>query len=275
LIAYINGCFSEEPKISSFDHSFLYGDGCFETLRAYNGKIFEVEEHIKRLKNACSILKINLPSIDYEEIFYELLSLNSHQDAMLRMTVSRGEGPRGIDPELCQKPNVVVISEEFFSYPDEWYEDGIDTVILDIKKTPKDVLPSIKSNNYLNNILAKIEAKEKGVGEGIFLTIDGHVAGGITSNIFIVNDGKLITPPLTLPILPGITRKVVIEIARSLDICVLEEAFYKEELFNADEVFLTNTGYEIMPIRKINDRIIGVGKITKNLLAHFRDITNG
>ncbi|MEW6679924.1 MAG: aminotransferase class IV [bacterium] len=231
MIVYFNGNFKalEKACISPLDHSFLYGDGIFETIRAYKGKIFKLDEHIERLKNAASQLELKIPDISLE-ILQELLNLNRLKDAMIRITISRGEGQRGIDPALCKKPNIVVIAEEFRGFS----KKCVSATILEIRRQHPKTLPPIKSNNYLLNILAKIEAKKKGVDEGIFFTIDGYVACGITSNIFIFSRGKLITPPLSTGILPGITRKVIIEIASSIGIPVLEKRFRKPALFEAD-----------------------------------------
>ncbi|MEW6007404.1 MAG: aminotransferase class IV [bacterium] len=269
MIVYLNGNFKalEKAHISPLDHSFLYGDGVFETIRAYKGKIFKLDEHIERLKNAISILEIKIPKIDKKNL-YQLLSLNNLKDAIIRITISRGEGQRGIDPALCKKPNIVVITEEFRGFS----KKCVSATILDIRRQHPKTLPSIKSNNYLPNILAKIEAKKKGVDEGIFLTIDGYVACGITSNIFIYSRGKLITPPLSTGILPGITRKVIIEIASSIGIPVLEKRFRKPALFEADCVFLTSTGYEIMPIARIDNCVYKIPQaLVDKLLSLFRE----
>ncbi|MEW6104307.1 MAG: aminotransferase class IV [bacterium] len=270
MIIYLNGNFFEleKAKISCLDHSFLYGDGAFETLRAYNGGIFRLDEHIERFKDAASILEIKIPEIDIEKILHQLLSLNNLKDAIIRITISRGEGPRGIDPTLCKKSNIVVMTEEFKGIP----KKCISATILNIRKPHPKTLPPIKSNNYLPNILGKIEANKKGVDDGIFLTIDGYVACGLTSNIFIFKENNLITPPLSTGILPGITRKAVLEIANSIGIRVLEKKFKKESLFDADCVFLTSTGYEIMPVVSIDNHKYKIpqGLISK-LLSLFRE----
>ncbi len=274
MIVYLNGNFKElkDAKISSLDHSFLYGDGVFDTLRAYNGRIFKIEEHIERLKNAADILEIKTFHIFTEKILHRLLNLNKIKDATIRLTISRGEGPRGIDPDLCKTPNVVVVAEEFKGYPDIWYKNGISATILNIRKPHPKSFPSIKSNNYLPNILAKIEAKKRNADDGIFLTIDNYIACGITSNIFIVKGDKLITPQLSIGILPGITRKTIIEIAKSIGIPIFERKFKKDVLFEADEVFLTSTGYEVMPVAKIDDyKIKAPGELTNKLLCLYRE----
>jgi len=267
MIVYLNGDFRklEDAFISCLDHSFLYGDGVFETLRAYNGKIFKLQEHIERLKNGLFILEIKIPPLDFEKIFWTLLKKNGLRDAIIRITISRGEGKRGIDPNLCKEPNIVAISEEFKGFRKKY----IAATILNIRKPYP--FPPIKSCNYLPNILAKIEAEKKGVDDGIFLTIDGYIASGITSNIFIVKNNELITPPLSLGILPGITRKTIIEIAKGEGIPIFERKFKEDILFGAEEVFLTSTGYEIMPIVKIDShRYKAYGGLANKLLCLFR-----
>ena len=259
---YLNGRFVEErfAKVSVFDRSFLYGDGIFETLRAYCGKIFREKEHIDRLKRSAEAIYLPLPEIDYSRIFQKLLKANNLSDGLLRLTISRGEG-WGIEPAGI--PNVVCFAKNFSGLPEEMYEKGISAVVA-IRRRPK---IAIKSTNYLEAILARIEAKGR---EAIMLSADGFVAGAVTSNIFIVKDQRLITPPLSLGILPGITRQTVLEIAT---IKAEERVFRKEELYSADEVFLTNTSYEIMPITEIDGSKIGKGLpgvVTKTLLWEFR-----
>lgn len=275
-MVYLNGDFldKERAKISVYDHSFLYGDGVFETIRVYNGRIFKIVDHIERLKNSAKDLEIKIPDIDFEKTAYELLSLDKLKDAIIRITISRGEGERGIDPYLCKTPNIVIMAEEFKGYPEAWYKNGISATILNIRRPHPLSLPSIKSNNYLTNILGKIEAKKRSSDDGIFLTIDGYVACGITSNIFIVKDGALITPSLSIGILPGITRKTIIEIAKSLNLPIFERKFKEDELFDADEIFLTSTGYEIMPIASIDGkRYNSKGKLTNRLLSLYKGMT--
>lgn len=274
MIVYLNGnfCDKERAKISIYDHSFLYGDGIFETIRVYNKKILRLPEHIERLKKGGEILKIKVGDID-ENTIQRLLKLNNLNDAIVRITISRGEGKRGIDPDLCKTPNVAIMAEEFKGYPDRLYKNGLSCMILNTKRPHPKSFPPIKSNNYLPNILGKIEAKKSSFDDGIFLTIDGYVACGITSNIFIVKDETLITPALSLGILPGITRKIVIEIAKSIKIPIFERKFKKEALFDADEVFLTSTGYEIMPIRVIDGHLSKRNGLAQKLLSFYRKLT--
>lgn len=277
MIVYLNGNFEdkERAKISIYDHSFLYGDGIFESVRIYNKKTFKLNEHIERLKNAASILEIKIPKIDIEKVIQRLLRLNNLNDAIIRITISRGEGKRGIDPSLCKTPNLAIIHNGFKGYPERSYKNGIKAMILNTKKPPPNSLPPIKSNNYLVNILGKIEAKKMKMDDGIFLTIDNDVACGITSNIFIVKNDTLITPPLSIGILPGITRKTIIEIASSIRLPILERRFKKETLFDADEVFLTSTGYEVMPVKSIDGHLFKRKTLTERLLSLYRKLAKG
>ncbi len=258
---YLNGRFISErlARVSVFDRSFLYGDGIFETLRSYCGRIFKEEEHINRLRRSAEAIYLPLPEIDYSRIFQKLLKANNLSDALLRLTISRGEG-WGIEP--CGIPNVVCFAKDFSDWPSKMYEKGISSVVA----TRKRPATGVKSTNYLEAILARLEAKGK---EAIMLSEDGFVASAGTSNIFIVKDQRLITPPLSLGILPGITRGVVLEIAK-----VDAEVFKIEELYQADEVFLTNTSYEIMPVTEIDGRKIGdglPGPVAKRVLWEFKN----
>lgn len=265
---YLNGRFIEErlAKVSVFDRSFLYGDGIFETLRAYSGKVFKEEEHLNRLRRSAEIIYLSLPEIDYSRIFQKLLKCNNLSDALIRLTISRGEG-WGIEPSGI--PNIVMFAKNFSGLPEEMYEKGISAVVVE-RRRPK---TAIKSTNYLEAILAKIEAKGR---EAIMLSGDGFVAGAVTSNIFMVKDQRLITPPLSLGILPGITRETVLTIAKPLSIKAEEQVFRKEELYSADEVFLTSTSYEIMPITEIDGSKIGrgvPGVVTKTLIWEFKKVS--
>lgn len=277
MIVYLNGIYEdrERAKISVYDHSFLYGDGIFETIRVYNKKPFKLNEHIERLKKGARILEIKVPKVDIKKVIQRLLRLNNLADAIVRVTISRGEGKRGIDPALCKKSHVVIIIEEFKGYSDRLYKNGLKAMILNIKRPHPESLPPIKSNNYLVNILGKIEAKKCRMDDGIFLTMDGYVACGITSNIFIVKNDRLITPPLSLGILPGITRETIIEIAKSESISVFERKFKKDILFDADEVFLTSTGYEVMPVKSIDGHLFKRKALTNTLLSLYRALTKG
>jgi branched-chain amino acid aminotransferase len=264
---YLDGEFMDEKRalVSVFDRSFLYGDGIFETMRSYGGAIFREEKHIERLKRSASAIGIRLPEIDWSRILKELLKENSLCDALIRITVSAGKG-WGVSRESAQ-PTVVIFARWFSGHPEAWYEDGIEAVIVKQRRFPRE----IKSANYLDSIIAKREAGDR---EGIMLTFDGEVACGTASNIFIVEKGKLVTPPTDLGILPGITRETVIEIAKGLGLLVKEDAFPKERLFLADEVFLTSTSFEIMPVVTVDSRPIGdgrVGRITENLLSAYRE----
>ncbi len=251
---YINGDFfpEEEARVSVFDRGFLYGDGVFETMRAYNGTIFRLEDHMKRLEAAAGIMSIPIDLKTIELALHETLSRNQLNDAILRLTITRGQGSWGLDFPADINPTMVVLARPFTGYPGQ--EDGINIVIADTRKTANDSLnSSLKSLNFLNNIFARREASSQGFKEAVMLNKDGFVAEGSVSNIFWVSENILYTPALDVGILPGVTRKVVLELADKESI-PYEEGYYKPEtLLSANEVFLTNTGYEIMPVNKIND----------------------
>lgn len=251
---YINGDFfaEEEARVSVFDRGFLYGDGLFETMRAYNGTIFRLEDHMKRLVAAADRMSIPLDQAEAEHALYETLRQNQLGDAILRLTITRGQGSWGLDFPAETHTTMVVFARPFSGYPGQ--DEGISIVIAETRKTPDDSLDSsLKSLNFLNNIFARQEASSRGHKEAIMLNYDGFVAEGSVSNIFWVTENILYTPALDVGILPGVTRKVVLELADKESI-PYEEGYYKPEtLLSADEVFLTNTGYEIMPVNKIND----------------------
>ncbi|MDI6752502.1 MAG: aminotransferase class IV, partial [bacterium] len=258
---YLNGRFVEErlAKVSVFDRSFLYGDGVFETLRAYCGRVFKEREHLYRLRRSAETIYLQLPTIDYSRIFQKLLKVNNLSNALIRLTISRGEG-WGIEPSGT--PNITCFAKNFSGLPEEMYKKGISAVVAE-RRMPN---TGIKSTNYLEAILARLEAK----GREAIMLIDGFVGSAATSNIFIVKDQRLITPPLSLGILPGITRETVLSVAR-----VEEQVFKKQELYSADEVFLTNTSYEIMPITEIDGRKVGdglPGVVTKTVLSEFKRV---
>lgn len=282
LIVYLNNNFikSSEAKVSIYDHGFLYGDGAFETLKAYNGHIFRFEDHIERLHGSLKQIKMDLPisaSVILKAIKL-LLQHNQLRDAYIRITVSRGEGPIGIDRSLCPDPTLLVVAEPVRGCPARWYSEGISVIISRYRKIPDICIPSgIKSSNYLAHILARSEVHEKAAQDGILLNIEGYVAEGITSNIFIVKDKKLLTPALSSGILNGITRKTVIELAEKRSIEVIERHILPKEIFTADECFLTNTSMEIMPVAYCDGTGIGnasCGKITQLLMKDFRKMVD-
>ena len=273
---YINGTFypKEEAKVSVFDHGYLYGDGIYETLRAYDGYVFHLDEHIERLEHSAKLMEMALPLDDdgISQAIHDTLSRNGLKDAYIRVSVSRGTGEIGLDPELCPVPTFVIIAKPFVDYPTELYEKGIKIAIVEIRRNhPETLNPAIKSTNFLNNIFAKMEAKRAGAFEGIMLNHGHFVAEGTISNIFMVKNGELATPPLIAGILEGVTRGLVIELAEKLEIKVYEEMFSEAALKDADEVFITNTTMEIMPVREVDDKTIGApGRVTKMLAEAYR-----
>lgn len=277
---YINGKFvpKEEAKISVFDHGYLYGDGVFEGIRAYNGRVFRLKEHIDRLYDGVKSIMINLSETKEEmkEIILQTLRENNLKDAYIRVVISRGTGDLGLDPRKCPRPTVVVIADKITLYPQEMYENGLKVITATTRRNiPEGVNPQMKSLNYLNNIMAKMEANQAGVLEAIMLNNENYVAECTGDNIFIVKNGKLITPPTYAGILIGITRNAVIELAENMGIPVVEKNFTRHELFTADECFLTGTAAEVIPVVNVDGRLIADGKpgvITKKLIAAFGEL---
>jgi branched-chain amino acid aminotransferase len=272
---FINGRFCEEgeARVSVYDHGFLYGDGIFETLRVYGGRIFRLEAHLARLRASAGKIALPLPWDDdgLRETLRECLKVNSCDEAVLRLTVSRGAGPPGLDPALCPTPTLVVLTRPFNGYPETMYREGVSAALVSVRKPPADVLdPGIKSANYLNNILAKIEAKQVGADEAILLNGDGFLAEGSVSNLFFVKDQTLFTPSPAAGILNGITRQVVLEIARAEGIPVEEDLLRPATLRSADEAFLTNTTYEVMPVRRVDERRYSIGPHARRIHDTFR-----
>jgi len=278
---YISGKFfdKDNAKISVFDHGLLYGDGVFEGMRSYNGKVFRLREHMIRLWDSAKALMIEIP-ITLEELeaaVYETLKVNNIQDGYIRLLVTRGVGTLGLDAHLCSDPQVVIIAAHLAMYPEELYEKGLDIVTASTVRTnPAMVSPQIKSLNYLNNVLAKIEGHLAGCAEVLMLNTKGEVAECSGDNVFIVRDGKLHTPPPEAGILEGITRQTVIDIAVDLGIPVKELPMTRYDIFTADECFLTGSGAELIPVVKLDGRLIGDGKpgpMTKQLLDRFHEET--
>lgn len=282
LLVYIDGKFYPKPeaKISVYDHGLLYGDGVFEGIRAYNGTVFKLKEHIDRLYDGTHSLMIKIPITKNEmtKAVLETLKKNNLKNAYIRLVVTRGVGDLGIDPRKCPKPTIFIITEPLLMlHGPEVKEKGIKTIISWVKRDPVDATShEIKSLNYLNSILAKIEANNTGVDEAIYLDKSGCVCEGAGENIFIVKEGKIFTPPISTGALHGITRGVVMKLAERLGYTVIERNITPNELFTADEVFFTGTAAEVTPIREINKRIIGDGKpgpITRRLIQEFDEIT--
>lgn len=278
---YLNGKLveKEEAKLSVFDHGLLYGDGVFEGIRAYNCLVFKLKEHIDRLYESAHTIMLNIPLSKEEMInaIIETLKANRLKDAYIRVVVTRGEGDLGLDPRKCKKPSVFIITDKIVLYPDKYYREGLEIITVPTQRNiPEALNPQIKSLNYLNNILAKIEAINAGVEEAIMLNSLGYVAECTGDNIFIVKKEVLVTPPPYAGILKGITRDAVIGLAKKEGIEVRETIFARHELYNADECFLTGTAAEIIPVVKVDSRIIGngkPGKITLKLMKEFKKLT--
>jgi branched-chain amino acid aminotransferase len=275
---YLNGKLvkKEEAVISVYDHGFLYGDGVFEGIRMYNGVVFRLKEHIDRLYDSAKSIMLTIPKTKEEmsEIIVNTLRKNELQDAYIRVVVSRGVGDLGLDPNNCKTPQIIVIAEPLALFPKELYETGIEIVTVASRRNRSDVLPpQVKSLNYLNNILVKIEAHLANASEALMLNDQGYVAEGSGDNVFIVKNGVIKTPPAHVGALEGITRNTIIEIGRKLGYEVREEIMTRHDVYSADEVFLTGTAAEIISVVKVDGRVIGDGKpgeYTKKLLEAFR-----
>ncbi len=278
---YINGKLypKDEAKISVFDHGLLYGDGVFEGIRCYNGNIFKLSEHIDRLYDSAKAIsmEIQLTRDELKDAVINTLKANNLKDSYIRLIVTRGVGKLGLNPFLCEESQVIIITDFIQLYSKELYEKGLDAIIVPTIRNHSDALnPNVKSLNYLNNILAKIECINAGATEGIMLNKDGYVAEGTGDNIFIVKDNGIITPPTTAGILIGITRNVVIELANEAGMTVKEEQLTRDDLYNADECFLTGTAAEIIPVVNLDGRKIASGKpgkVTLNLLRKYQELT--
>jgi len=282
LVIYCNGAFvpEKEAKISVLDHGFLYGDGIFEGIRAYYGRVFKLEEHLKRLYESAKSIQLNIgiSKDEMQEIVFETLRRNGLKDAYIRLVVSRGKGDLGLDPGNCPRAAIVCIADQIKIFEPKMYELGLEVKTVAIRRNNPDSLsPRIKSLNYLNNILAKIEANQAGVVEGIMLTQEGYVAEGTSDNIFIYRNGVLITPPLSVGILEGITRESVLQLASPLGIETREELFTRHDLYTSQECFLTGTAAELIPVIKVDGREIGAGvpgEVFKQLFTAFKDLTH-
>ncbi|HVE13777.1 MAG TPA: branched-chain-amino-acid transaminase [Elusimicrobiota bacterium] len=277
---YIDGRFyeKEDAKVSVYDHGLLYGDGIFEGIRAYNGRVFMLHEHLGRLYNSAKaiLLDIPIPKEEMERVICQAIRGNGLQDAYIRVLVTRGVGDLGLDMRKCKKATVIVIADKIALYAKEVYERGMQLKTSSLRRFSGDQLsPTIKSLNYLNNILARAEAAQSGCDEAILLNREGNVAECSGDNIFYLREGILRTPPVWTGILEGVTRNVVIKLAKEkLNMEVREEVFTVPELFRADEVFVTGTGAEIIGVTKVDGRVIAKGKpgpLTTRLIDVFRE----
>ncbi len=278
---YLDGKLIDKEKayISVFDHGLLYGDGVFEGIRTYDGLIFRMKEHIDRLYKSAGAIELKIPMTKMEmiEAVITTLKANKLHNAYIRLVVTRGVGDLGLDPRKCSKPTIFIITHKIALYPKEFYRKGLEIVTATTRRNyPQALDPRIKSLNYLNNILAKLDAIKSGTEEAIMLTYDGYVAECTGDNIFIVKNCELITPPVNLGALEGITRDAVIKLAKSTDIPFYEKLLRMEDVYDADEVFLTGTAAEIIPVVRIDKRRIGDGKpgeMTRRLTGTFKDLT--
>ncbi|MBM3902756.1 MAG: branched-chain-amino-acid transaminase [Verrucomicrobia bacterium] len=278
---YIDGEFFDEAnaKVSVFDHGLLYGDGVFEGIRMYHNRIFKLREHIERLFWSAKAILLDIPMTPEKLMAatVETCRRNNLREGYIRLLVTRGKGTLGLDPRRCPKASVIIIAATIQLYPEKYYAEGLTIVTVPTTRMlANSVNPAIKSLNYLNNILARIEANNAGVEEAIMLNAEGFVAECTGDNIFIVQKGRLYTPPLSAGALYGITRNTVLDCARDLGIQASEPNMTRYDLYIADEMFLTGTAAEIVPVAKVDGRVIGSGKpgpLTARLIAEFQERT--
>lgn len=279
LQIYLDGEYKNaaDARVSVFDHGLLYGDGVFEGIRAYNGRVFKLDEHIRRFFEGAKAIFLEIPLTHEQlvEIVCETCRRNNLRDGYIRLVATRGEGDLGLSPTKCERPFVFCIAATILLYPEEMYKTGIPVITAQQRRNNPTILdPQIKSLNYLNNILAKIEANHAGAQEAIMLTQGGIVAECTADNIFIVKDGTIFTPPIHCGALDGITRRTVIELARTAGFTLLEKEFTLFNVYNADECFLTGTGAECIPVTTADRRQIGngaAGEITQKILELYRN----
>ncbi|MEO6970340.1 MAG: branched-chain-amino-acid transaminase [Chthoniobacterales bacterium] len=281
LQIYIDGEFFDQAdaKVSVFDHGLLYGDGVFEGIRFYNGRVFRMEAHMDRLwESARSIcLEIPISREEMDEALLETIRQNDLRDGYVRLIVTRGVGNLGLNPAQCKRPSVIIIASTIALYSEETYRRGLTVVTVATRRMgPATLNPAIKSLNYLNNVLARIEANLANADEALMLNDAGNVAECTADNVFVVKRGQIMTPPITAGALRGITRSVVFDIAAELDIAISEPDLTRHDLYIADEAFLTGTAAEVIPMIKVDGRSIGDGKpgpITQRTIARFRELT--
>jgi len=269
----------ENAKISVYDHGLLYGDGVFEGMRSYSGKVFRLEQHLDRLWKSAKAIWLEIPMTREAlgKAVNDTLAANDIKDGYIRLVVTRGAGALGLDPNKCSNPQVIIITDHISLYPKEFYDNGLTIITAStVRNHPAALSPRIKSLNYLNNIMAKIEGLQGGCVEALMLNHKGEVAECTGDNIFLVRGGQLYTPPLDAGILEGITRDAIIEIAREAGYAVNEVAQTRHDVFIADEVFLTGSAAEVIPVVKLDSRVIGDGKpgpITRELTKRFHQLT--
>jgi len=276
-IVYLNGSLipRSQARISALDYGFLYGFGLFETMRAYDGQVFRLDSHLNRLARSAEILGLPIEALDLKGAVRDTIQANKLSDARVRITISIGEGGMVPDPSACTQPTVLILAGHYKPYPKQVYEKGFRAVVSSIRRNSQSPLSRLKSANYLENMLAKQEARAAGVDEAICLNEKGLLAEASMSNIFLVNDGMLRTPGVESGILPGITREVVLELAPQLDIDTFEQDIRLDELFQTQEAFLTNSLMEIMPLTEIDGKPVGSGEpesVTRRLMANYKKL---
>jgi branched-chain amino acid aminotransferase len=278
---YFNGKLvpKEEAAVSVFDHGLLYGDGVFEGIRFYGGRVFRLEEHVDRLYMSARAIALDIPMNPDEmaRAVVETIRANDLTDGYVRLVVTRGEGSLGLSPRSCPKPTIFIIASTITLYPDEMYQNGLKLVTCATRRIAHGALsPMVKSLNYLNNIMAKIEAEQAGAGEGLMLNEQGYVAECTGDNVFVIKDGAITTPPISAGALAGVTRAVVFEMARELGIPIREENITRYDIYTADECFLTGTAAELIPAVVLDSRPINDGKpgpLTTRLTKRFHELT--
>ena len=278
MIIYLDGKYvdSADAKVSVFDHGLLYGDGVFEGIRIYAGNIFRLDEHLERLEMSARAIMLDMPltRAEFADAVCETCRRNDLNDGYIRLVITRGIGDLGLAPWLCDKPTVFIIASKISLYPEEHYREGLSIVTVPTRRISPDALPpTIKSLNYLYNILAKIEARQAGALEAIMLNAQGYVAECTADNIFVVSKGEILTPSSSAGALKGITRGTIFDIAKEQNIPMREADLMRYDVWCADECFLTGTGAEVIPVVKLDGRVIGTGKpgpVTSKVLEHFR-----
>lgn len=281
LKIYVAGQYydKEHAKVSVYDHGLLYGDGVFEGMRSYHGKVFRLQEHLDRLWDSAQAIWLEIPTTKAElaQAVNETLKLNGIVDGYIRLVVTRGAGTLGLDPNRTSHPQIIIITDHIAMYPKEFYEQGLEIVTAStIRNHPAALSPRIKSLNYLNNILAKIEGLKAGCVEALMLNQKGEIAECTGDNIFLVKRGEVLTPPIDAGILEGITRNAVIELARGAGRTVREIPLTRHDVYVADECFLTGSAAEVIPVVKVDNRVIGSGQpgaITRDLIQRFHALT--
>lgn len=267
-----------EAKISVFDHGLLYGDGIFEGIRFYNERIFRLEEHIRRLYDSAKAILLQMPWTQEEvcQFTCDTVKANGLTDGYIRLVVTRGSGELGLNPYLCPKPSMFIIASTIKLYPEEHYQNGLSIITCATRRpAPAALMPQVKSLNYLNNIMAKVEAIQGGALEAVMLNEQGYVAECTGDNLFLIKNGELYTPLISDGALDGITRTVIIEIAKKLNIPVIERSLTRYDIFVSDECFLTGTAAEVIPVVSLDRRMIGDGKpgsLTKQFLKEFHEL---